>query len=157
MVIPQLGITGSAVGKSCIEIKIDFSRKDVDTIVTAEIPPTIYHELSHLVRENRLGYGNTLLDAMVSEGVACYVEKSVSTRKIPYIQPVKNEEVWWSKAQDSFNDVEYNLSAWFFGTGELPNWIGYRLGYVMVERYMIKYQVDLSELNTIPSKEIFFN
>src|ERR1700761_8169504 len=68
-VIPQLGITGSAIGKSCIEIKIDFSRKDLNNIIDIEIPATIYHELSHLVRENNLGYGNTLLDSMVSEGV----------------------------------------------------------------------------------------
>lgn len=28
-VISELGIAGSAIGKSCIEIKIDFSRKDL--------------------------------------------------------------------------------------------------------------------------------
>ena len=47
-VIPQLGIGGSAIGKSCIEVKIDFSRKDLKKIIGIELPATIYHELSHL-------------------------------------------------------------------------------------------------------------
>ena len=152
--IPQLGITGSAIGKSCIEIKIDFSRKDLDKIIEIEIPATIYHELSHLVRENKLGYGNTLLDSMVSEGVTCYIEKSVIPREIPYIQPIKDEESFWLKAKESFHDPKYNHSVWFFGAGELPNWIGYRLGYLLVEKYMQKYDKELSELSLIPSKEI---
>lgn len=154
-VIPQLGITGSAIGKSCIEIKIDFSRNDLRNIIEVEIPATIYHELSHLVRENSLGYRNTLLDSIISEGVACYIEKSVIPREIPYIQPIKDENSLWSKAKESFNDSKYNHSVWFFGAGELPNWIGYRLGYLLVEKYMKKHNKELSELSIIPSKEIF--
>lgn len=153
-VIPQLGITGSAIGKSCIEIKIDFCRKDLDNIINIEIPATVYHELSHLVRENKLGYGNTLLDSMVSEGVACYIEKSVIPREIPYIQPIKDEDSFWTKAKESFDDSKYNHSAWFFGAGELPNWIGYRLGYLLVQKYLQKNTKELSELSVIPSKEI---
>lgn len=155
-VIPELGIAGSAIGKSCIEIKIDFSRKDLNKIIEVEIPATIYHELSHLVRENKLECRNTLLESMVSEGIACYIEKSVFSREIPYILPIKDEDSFWSTAKEFFDDSNYNHAIWFFGSGSLPKWIGYRLGYILVEKYMQKNNKVLSELCIIPSQEILF-
>jgi hypothetical protein len=153
-VISQLGIGGSAIGKSCIEIRIDFSRKDLDNIIKVEIPATIYHELSHIIRENNLKHGGTLLDSMVSEGIACYIEQLAVPREIPYIKPIEYENNFWNKAKESFNDSNYDHSVWFFGAGELPNWIGYRLGYLLVKEYMQKNNKELSELSLIPSKEI---
>ncbi len=155
-VIPELGIAGSAIGKSCIEIKIDFSRKDLKKIIEVEIPATIYHELSHLVRENRLECRNTLFESMVSEGIACYIEKSVFSREIPYIRPIKDEDSYWSTAQEFFDVLNYNHAIWFFGSGLLPKWIGYRLGYILVEKYMQKNNKALSELCIMSSKEFFY-
>ncbi len=154
-VIPKLGIGGSAIGKSCIEVKIDFSRKDLQKIIDVELPSTIYHELAHLVRENSIGYGNTLLDSFVSEGVSCFVEKSIlPNRKIPYIQKIKNEKKLWDKAKKLLGETKYNYSEWFFGSGKLPNWTGYRLGFLLVENFAKKNKISLEKLVRLHSKEI---
>lgn len=154
-VIPKLGIGGSAIGKSCIEVKIDFSRKDLQKIIDIELPSTIYHELAHLVRENSIGYGKTLLDSLVSEGISCFVEKSIlPNRKIPYIQKIKDEQKLWDKAQKTLNKIKYNYSEWFFGSGKLPNWTGYRLGFLIVENFARKNKISLDKLVRANSKEI---
>ena len=154
-VIPKLGIGGSAIGKSCIEVKIDFSRKDLRKIVEVELPSTIYHELAHLVREDSIGYGKTLLDSFVSEGISCFVEKSIlPNRKIPYIQKIKDEKKLWNKAQKILDKTKYNHSEWFFGSGKLPNWTGYRLGYLIVESYANKTKISLDKLTRTSSKNI---
>ncbi|MBU6414872.1 hypothetical protein KGQ34_01340, partial [Patescibacteria group bacterium] len=89
--IPKLGIGGSAIGKSCIEIRINFSRKDLQKIIDTELPATIYHEFAHLVREDSVEYGTTLLDSFVSEGLSCFIEKSILPNKnIPYIRKIQN-------------------------------------------------------------------
>ena len=154
-VIPKLGIGGSAIGKSCIEVKIDFSRKNLRKIIEVELPSTIYHELAHLVREDSVGYGNTLLDSFVSEGISCFVEKSIlPNRKIPYIQKIKNEQKLWEKAKKLLGKTKYNYSEWFFGAGKLPNWTGYRLGFLLVERFIGKSKISLEKLVRLNSKEI---
>jgi len=154
-VIPKLGVGGSAIGKSCIEVKINFSRKDLQKIIDIELPSTIYHELAHLVREDSIGYGKTLLDSFVSEGISCFVEKSIlPNSKIPYIQKIKNEIKLLSKAQKTLDKTKYNYSEWFFGSGKLPNWTGYRLGYLIVESYANKKKVSLDKLTRTSSKNI---
>lgn len=154
-VIPKLGIGGSAIGKSCIEVKIDFSRKDLRKIIEVELPSTIYHELAHLVREDSVGYGNTLLDSFASEGISCFVEKSIlPNRKIPYIQKIKNEHNLWDKAKKLLGKTKYNYSEWFFGSGKLPNWTGYRLGYLIVEGFAKGNDISLAELSRLDSKAI---
>lgn len=154
-VIPRLGIMGSAIGKTCIEIKINFSRKDVNKIIEVELPATIYHELTHLVRDNSVGYGDTLLDSFISEGLSCFVEKlTFPNKKIPYIKRIKNEKALWSKARKILAETKYNHSEWFFGTGKLPNWTGYRLGYSIVNLFMKRNRVDLDKLVRMDSKDI---
>lgn len=157
-VIQKLGISGSAIGKSCIEVRIDFSHKELQKIIDVELPATIYHEFTHLVRENSVGYGNTLLDSFVSEGISCFVEKSIlRNRKIPYIQKIKNEKILWSKAQQLLGKPKCNYSEWFLGTGKLPNWTGYRLGFLIVEAFMKKNNIDLAKLIRTTPKEILRN
>lgn len=154
-VIPKLGIGGNAIGRSCIEIRIDFSRKDLQKIIDIELPSTIYHEFAHLVRENSIGYGKTLLDSFVSEGISCFVEKSIlPNRKIPYIQKIKDEKKVWGKAKKLLGESKYNYSEWFFGSGKLPNWAGYRLGFLIVESFVRKNKIPLEKLARLKSKEI---
>ena len=154
-VISNLGISGSAIGKSCIEVKINFSRRDLRKTIDIELPATIYHELAHLVREDSVGYGNTLLDSFISEGMSCFVEKSIlPSKKISYIQKIKNEPKLWNKAEKLLGKTKYDYSEWFFGSGKLPNWTGYRLGYLIVEKFTKKNDATLAELVRLNSKDI---
>lgn len=157
-ILPQMSISAHA-RIYYIDVKICFYRKDkdIDTIINIELPLAIHHELSHVVRANTVGYSETLLDSFVDEGIACFVEQSVMPkRRIPYIQEIDNEQTLWLEAKKHLlQKITTNLhSNWFFGTGTLPNWIGYRLGYLIVQQFMNKHAIRLDTLVRMSSKKI---
>lgn len=155
LVIPELGIGGSSVFEGDIIIDINFSRKDISHVIKKELPSQLYHELSHVVREATVGYGETLLGVLVSEGVGSYVENRLSHRTMPYTKPIWNELKYWEKAKPLLSKKNYNHSEWFFGTGKLPRWIGYRLGYLLVDSFMKRQKnLSLSQLVRTKSNKI---
>jgi len=136
-VIPEIGIVGYALIQGDIVVNIDFSRRDIKAITNKWLPSAIYHELSHVVREDAtIGCYTTLLNALVAEGIACYIEKEICGLDLPYIKPIKGEEEFWKKAKPKLHQKKYNHGQWFFGLGKLPRWIGYRLGYLIVSSFM---------------------
>ncbi|MFY9462129.1 MAG: DUF2268 domain-containing putative Zn-dependent protease [Candidatus Sungiibacteriota bacterium] len=155
MVIPEIGMTGSAIGKSGIQILIDFKRKFTIQKFTAELSSSVAHEAAHLVREDVLEYNRSLLDAMVNEGVACYIEKVFFPRhNIPYIAAIKNEKNFIKKAHIEFYKKHYDNSRWFFGSEKFPRWIGYRIGFLIVSGCIQNKKVSLAKLTRMKSVEI---
>jgi hypothetical protein len=142
-----------------IDIKICFYRKNInlDTVIDVSLPATIHHELSHVVRANTVGYPETLLDAFIEEGVACFIEESImSGQNIPYVQPIQGEDNLLKQARSVFSQtISTELhNKWFFGTEEIPEWTGYRLGYLMVKSYMSTHNVSLDKLTRTKAQEI---
>lgn len=155
---PKMPLSGFTTGKSNrIDFKIDFSRKNIDHIVSVELPMIMHHEASHVVRHNVIGYSNTLLDYMVDEGIGCFVEQSMMPkRKIIYIQKHIDEQMYWSKARKILVEkITWEDSRkWFTSKGEWPRWIGYRLGYLLIKEFMNKKPVGFDVLARMKSKDI---
>lgn len=146
-VIPELGITGMAVGAQGIEILVDLSRSYEENELENEVMSTTHHETTHIVHENLIGTQSTLLYRMLAEGIGCYVEQYFRPeRYIPYIQPVENERSYIREAEPLLDTAEYDHATWFFGAGELPRWIGYRLGYLIVSDFMEHTGTSLHDL-----------
>lgn len=142
-----------------IEAKICFYREDIqiDTVINVELPLTIQHEFSHVVRANTVGYPETLLDACIDEGIACFVEYgAMPERSIPYIQEIPGEMELLQKARTQFSQrlTSKLHSDWFYGTGEMPNWTGYRLGFLIVQKYMSANKISLDHLVRLDSKTV---
>ena len=118
---PKMSLSVFTLGRSQrIDFKIDFSRKNISTIIDIELPLTLQHEVAHVVRESTVGYSKTLLDYFIDEGVGCFVEQTMMPeRKIPYIQKINNEQDHWKKAKEVLlKKTNWNGSReWFFGTG----------------------------------------
>ena len=154
----KMPLYGFTVGKSNrIDIKIDFSRKNIDHIINVELPMIMHHEVSHVVRHNIIGYSNTLLDYLVDEGIGCFVEQSMmSQRKIPYIQKIKDEQMYWQEARKILVEkITWDDSRkWFVSKEVRPRWIGYRLGYLLIREFMNKNTVGLDVLARMKSKDI---
>ena len=134
-----------------IDIKICFYKKDLDLeyLLNINLPATIYHELTHVVRANSVGYAENLLQDIIDEGVACYVEEVCGlSPKQPYISPIKEEEKYIEEACKHFEDkLTSDLhSKWFYGSRDLPEWIGYRIGYLMVKKYIEVNKISIDEL-----------
>ena len=156
-VVPEVGIGAHAIIQGDIVININFSRRDIKKVIEKELPATLYHEFSHVVRASI--YKNlyaTLAESLITEGIASYIEKKVFQKKVPYIEPIKNEKKYWLLAQKNLHKKFYDHREWFYGTKKLPRWIGYRLGYLIVDSFMkCQKNLTLAQLVRIKSHRVW--
>ena len=51
--------------------------------------------------------------------------------------------------------ADYNHEAWFFGRGDLPRWLGYSLGFRLVERFLSEHPgSQASKLAVVQAQEL---
>lgn len=141
--IPELGMGGHAYTKNLIEIYIDPDFSDLDKNLSHELLGTLAHELHHVARMNTVGYGTTLLEACVSEGLADHFERDITgSEPRPWDTALSTVEFDRIRllAEKEFNQ-EYSHNDWFFGSAErnIPKWAGYSIGYQLVSEYLKKH------------------
>ena len=87
------------------------------------------------MRWDARGYGRSLGEAFVSEGLADKFSESVTgALDAPWTHALVDSD-WRSlldHAEREINREDYDHAAWFFGTGNLPRWAGYTIGYRLV-------------------------
>lgn len=143
--IPGIGIGGSTdTHTGTVRVSMDAkSRVPLHRLLTLWLPVTLAHELHHSKRViDGPGYGETLLESMVSEGgaIAFAAEVYPDAPTVPWLVPMTDtqEEATWRKARSQLSrsdDIDRH-HAWFFGGGELPRFAGYKLGYSIVRSYL---------------------
>lgn len=146
--IPELGIGGHTINQNYISISIDPEKASLKTIFFEELIDTLAHEFHHVARWRTIGYGKTLLEAMITEGLADHFANEVTGRKEPHLWnkalDKKQIGVFLNKAQKEFNDKKYSHREWFFGSKDkkIPKWTAYSLGYYLVEEYLKKHSSE---------------
>jgi uncharacterized protein YjaZ len=117
---------------------------------------TLGHELHHCMRWRTVGYGSTLLEALVTEGLACHFEIELRPGIIPfYATALEEEEIsdLLAKAISSFSDTNYSHDEWFFGQNDaIPLHAGYTLGFELVSRYIRQQHREASQLYDEPAE-----
>ncbi|MBN3965451.1 hypothetical protein IMW75_09175 [Pseudomonas gregormendelii] len=98
----------------------------------------IIHEVHHCLRMAGPGYGWTLGEALVSEGLAGqFVRHLLGSAAEPWESAVNRVGLLCTPAdRQALDATYYDHSAWFFGTGVHPRWLGYILGDQMVEQWL---------------------
>lgn len=138
--IPEEGLGGRAWGSDWIRMDIDPNTKlGVGKAVQTYLQGMVAHELHHSRRATSVGYGETLGEAMVSEGLAqAYQEFLYPKVNVAYAHHLTTHEIKkaWKKAQAEIVSKKYDHSEWFYGTGKLKRWAGYSLGYNIVKQFM---------------------
>lgn len=147
--IPETGVGGFAPTAHLLYINIDPTH--VDLKIEEEVCSTLAHELHHCARWKAVGYGNTLLEAVVSEGLADHFDIEVNGGEPkPWSRALNAEELEKiaEKAKKEFANADYNHSAWFFGSAQedIPRWAAYSLGFKIVGDYMEKNQKTAAQL-----------
>lgn len=110
--------------------------------LTDELAFTLAHELHHTIRWQKQVEGDTLLEAMVFEGLADHFAIEVTGRNKPspwsYALTSKQKKIFLKKAMDEWSKPTYNHNLWFFGAHPeiVPRWTGYTLGYDLVGSYL---------------------
>ena len=136
-VIPETGELGLAFGQDWVHMTIDPARRkdEVRRIIAKITPSTIYHEMNHIARNKHLGSKKDLLDAIVSEGLATvFAEEQWPAFEAPWGQYNEKELKPFLKVlRREKNNKSYSHDEWFFGRGNKPRWLGYKLGSYLIE------------------------
>lgn len=140
--IPEEGLGGLSWGNDWIRIDIDPNTKlGVTKAIQTYLPGMLAHELHHARRSGSVGYGETLSEMLVTEGLAqAYQEFLYPNVDVMYAHYLTAAEIGkaWITAQAELNSKEYNHLKWFYGTGKLKRWAGYSLGYDIVQKYLTR-------------------
>jgi uncharacterized protein YjaZ len=138
-VIPEIGIGGRADGGT---VRLTFAPDSpvlADTL-EVELFPLLAHELHHVARSRTVGYGNDLLGAMVSEGLADQFSVEIVGIDPPLWSRALTDEqlaTWGAQAEKQWFDNGYDHDAWFFGTGAaIPRWAGYSIGFAITGEFL---------------------
>lgn len=142
--IPELGVGGfTDVVTGHVFVSMDPAFHDMQTALQTWLPLTLAHELDHAQRVlDGPGYGRTLLQNMVSEGLADSFAGQVfpGAPAIPWDHSLSlaAEHVVWAFARPRLGHVQNSgrHAMWFYGTGRVPRWAGYTIGYDIVTSYL---------------------
>lgn len=139
--IPELGIGGYTPNAHTVFIYLDPKHPKFLSSVKTVLPRTLAHELHHAVRWLKPGYGQTLGEALITEGLAAHFELEVFGGK-PNMWDVaiRGQALQKSlrRARREFTSKTYNHNDWFFGSDrrKIPRWTGYALGFYLVSNYL---------------------
>jgi hypothetical protein len=139
------GIGGRTPTATTISIYLDPEFPDFARLLPSRLPQMVAHELHHAVRHRGPGYGGTLLEAMVSEGLADrFSVELLGVSLPPWSRAIAPDQVasLLAAAEPELDSARYDHDRWFFGAGGLPRWAGYSLGYHLVERYQADHPAE---------------
>jgi uncharacterized protein YjaZ len=155
-VIPELGMGGYSPSSSAAYLTLDPDNSNLSGHFEQKFLTTLGHELHHCVRHKGPGYGRSLGEALISEGLACHFESELPGGAIPfYAQAVQGDDLinLFERARPEFIMSSYDHRAWFFGSParEIPRHAGYSMGFSVVQDYIAHHGMPASELWALPA------
>jgi len=162
LTIPETGEGGYTPSGDWFHIYIDPSRnrRQLAAIIETFIPGTVYHEMNHMVRWQNTGYGSSLLEAIISEGLAIvFAKEQWKNSKTPWADFSKKEMdrlLDITRKRNKKNDRGYDHGEWFLGTGKLPRWSGYKLGALEITGRQTSYLIGRWEKGILAKNPYIF-
>ena len=159
-VIPETGVGGfTDPHKGNVHIAVDPYRHNLREVLQTWVPPMVAHELHHSSRiRTGPGYGVTLGAALVSEGLADHFAYEVFPDTPPqpwdHALTMAQEHAVWLKAKLELKFSGYDQRSWFFGTGGVPRWAGYTLGYDIARRYLETHHRSASDAVSVNADDV---
>lgn len=156
--IPETGTGGRACSETLLEIFVDPDNPSfAHSLRTGEFGRGVIHEVHHCMRMAGPGYGWTLGEALVSEGLAGqFVRKLFGNDPEPWEKAFTQEQLYSGSVDFvALTTDDYDHSEWFFGSGSKPRWLGYSLGYEMVGSWLkTTREIDANQWINVPAATI---
>jgi hypothetical protein len=159
--LPELGLVGRAYRSTLFSMTLDPDNPNfLASLQSGALRRHVVHEVHHCLRMAGPGYGWTLGEAMVSEGLAGqFVRRVLGSEPELWERALAPQELLSAPVDRQLLEATYyDHSEWFFGTGARPRWLGYTLGYQMVEAWLAKQgDVDAATWVNVPAHDILAN
>jgi uncharacterized protein YjaZ len=142
-VIRERGFVGNTPRVGVIYFSFDPANENLQGNLGAPLQRMIAHEYHHVLRMNGAGYGRTLVEAIVSEGLAGrFAQELLQSAAEPWecAVPASRLPPYVRRILDDRAVPTYNYPEWFFGTGDLPRWLGYTLGWEIVGDHLQRHK-----------------
>ena len=158
-VIPEFGIAGYAPDAHRVFLSVDPDNPNfADTLRGGALQRQVAHEVHHCLRWAGPGYGTTLGEALVSEGLAGqFASRLFGSPPEPWERAVTPAvaAMHFPSAADLASST-YDHSAWFFGVGgKYPRSLGYTLGYLIAGAWLCCVpDVDGETFVNVPAEEV---
>ena len=151
-VIPETGETGEIGLPGAVYWTVDTAHEGgVIAVVHAHLRGTLLHEWHHLAREARIPT-RSLLDRVVSEGLATAFERDVGKQAAPWGDYPAEIDAWVDEVLALPADAP--VRDWMQRHPDGRRWIGYKVGTRLADRAQRASGLTVSELATVPTKEI---
>jgi hypothetical protein len=157
-VIPGLGIGGFTPDENRIYMAVT---RELSCEFEKNFLGLLGHELHHCARWSGPGYGQTLGEALISEGLACSFESELRGGDAPfYARALHGEQLKmaWYTASGELQSASYDHRAWFYGTSptSIPKHAGYSLGFAIVSQCQARWNsVSASQLWGEPASSFY--
>ncbi len=157
--VPELGFGGTAPSRSTMFLGFDTSHAAMEAQLVGGLRRVVLHEAHHCLRQAGPGYGTTLAEAMVSEGLADhFVLEILGGAPDRWDVALDNAALRAAAARVTpvLWDADIELNRWFRGDErEILPWSGYSLGFRLIERYLAQHpEQRASRLVTIPAAAV---
>lgn len=140
--IPGWDINGYSLGAYRIMLGVvPTCFDDQKRPIEIQLRAVLAHELHHAMRSRGPGYGQTLGEALISEGLAQCYEEEIGCPTSNYATVLTKDQLreFARRAMDEHSNSSYDHSKWFYGKHGDPDfpWAGgYSLGYSLVSHWL---------------------
>src|SRR4051812_12153614 len=117
-VIPEIGMVGHCSGATHFSLSFDpANARFVPSLADGTLRRQVAHEVHHCLRNAGPGYGRSLGEALVSEGLAGqFVNRLYGTPPELWEKAVEPKVAWrFLPDEDALASTFYDHDAWFFG------------------------------------------
>lgn len=139
-IIPEVGMGGFNPSADEVDLFADPSLPNLDEVLRSELMRQLTHEIHHAMRRREVGYGSTLFEAAISEGLADHFTLEASGRGSapPWALALTPGEIAaWLPEIVSRSNGPYDHAAWFLGSDpSIPRWTAYAVGFELVGAYL---------------------
>lgn len=158
--IKEIGIGGYSPNAYTLLVYLNPEFANFNKTINEQTERILAHELYHCMRWKGPGYGTTLLEALISEGLADHFDMEINHQDPQFwdLALTKHQlQIIRKKAQKEYYNTNYNHTDWFFGSPEknIPKYSGYALGFQLVNNYLKAHSdKKASGLYSVKAKDI---
>jgi uncharacterized protein YjaZ len=153
-VIPETGESGYVSLPNRITFSLDphSPMGGALAIISAQLRPTLFHELHHMVRDGAVPRA-TLMDAVVSEGLAIAFERDFAGVSVPWGTYDEATAAVWVRELRALPESTPR-EPWLFRHPDGRRWVGLRAGTYLADRAMRASRKDAAELARMPTERV---